>query len=56
MPIGRDHLLTQEVLIESLEEKAETIFRPLFDQIWNGCGWMQSINYDSDGKWGGRSR
>lgn len=49
--IDRDHLLTDEVLIESVSEPAEKILRPLFDQIWNGCGWPQSINYNKEGDW-----
>ena len=54
-PINRDHLLTQEILIESLDEEPETVLRPLFDQVWNSCGWEQSINYDKDGNWRGHS-
>lgn len=54
-PINRDHLLTREILIESLDERPETILRPLFDQVWNACGWEQSINYDNDGNWRGHS-
>lgn len=48
-PVDREHLLTEEVLIESLSENAGKILRPLFDQIWNACGWQQSINYDEHG-------
>ncbi len=50
-PIDRDHLLTDEVLIESAAEKPDRILRPLFDQIWNACGWPHSINFDSQGNW-----
>lgn len=54
-PVNQDHLLTDEILIESPTEKPHVILRPLFDQIWNGCGWPKSINYDIDGNWKERS-
>ena len=54
-PVDRDHLLTDEVLIESADAQPDVLLRPLFDQIWNGCGWPQSINYGVDGRWRERS-
>ena len=50
-PIDRDNLLTEEILIESLPARADAILRPLFDQIWNACGWYGSINYNEAGEW-----
>jgi hypothetical protein len=50
-PVDRDHLLTDEVLIEDASKPAGKLLRPLFDQIWNGCGWAASLNYDKDGDW-----
>ena len=50
-PIDREHLLTEEILIESVTGTPEAILRPLFDQIWNACGWRGSINYDEAGNW-----
>jgi hypothetical protein len=38
-------------LIESFPVLADAILRPLFDQIWNGCGWRGSINYNEAGEW-----
>jgi len=49
--IDRDHLLTNETLVESVDAKPESVLRPLFDQIWNACGWPKSINYDENGNW-----
>lgn len=49
--IDRDHLLTEEILIESLSISHSTMLRPLFDQVWNACGRGGSINYDEDGNW-----
>jgi hypothetical protein len=51
-PIDRQNLLTREILVDSTDEKAETILRPLFDQIWNACGFDRSYNYDESGNWG----
>ncbi len=50
-PIDRDHLLADEILIESVTESPDRLLRPLFDQIWNACGWLGSINYDEAGNW-----
>jgi hypothetical protein len=50
-PVDRDHLLTDETLVESNTVPAPTVFRPLFDQVWNACGWEGSINYDEAGNW-----
>ena len=50
-PVDRDHLLTNEILIESTSDDAGRLLRPLFDQIWNACGWHGSINYDKEGNW-----
>lgn len=49
--IDRDHLLTNEILIGSTDTAPENVLRPLFDQIWNACGWPKSINYDENGNW-----
>lgn len=53
-PVDRDHLLTDDILVEDCDQPADIILRPLFDQIWNACGWERSINYKDDGRWGGR--
>ena len=49
--VDREHLLTDEVLIEDTGKPAGRLLRPLFDQIWNGCGWAASLNYDEHGDW-----
>lgn len=47
--VDRDNLLTDELLVESTGGDSARTLRPLFDQIWNGCGWHGSIHYDKDG-------
>jgi hypothetical protein len=50
-PINHDHLLTEEILMESMEEPVEKLLRPLFDQVWNACGRAGSLSYNQEGKW-----
>lgn len=50
-PVDRDHVLTEEILIESVAEPPDRLLRPLFDQVWNACGWAGSIHYDEKGNW-----
>ena len=49
--VDRDHLLTDEVLIEDPGQPAHMLLRPLFDQIWNGFGYARSQNYNPNGDW-----
>jgi hypothetical protein len=48
-PIDQDHLLTREILVDSVDKPADQILKPLFDQIWNACGYPGSQGYNSDG-------
>jgi hypothetical protein len=50
-PIDRDILLLPEVLIESYDVKSERILKPIFDSVWNACGFPKSLNYDKNGEW-----
>jgi hypothetical protein len=50
-PINHDHLLTEEVFMESMDEPVDKLLRPLFDQVWNACGRAGSLSYDKEGKW-----
>ncbi len=49
--VDRDHLLANDILVESTAAPPARMLRPLFDQIWNACGWARSINYDENGDW-----
>ena len=49
--VDRDHLLTEEMLIETPISDVAALFRPLFDQVWNACGFRGSLNYDESGTW-----
>jgi hypothetical protein len=50
-PINHDHLLTEEVFMESMDEPVDKLLRPLFDQVWNACGRSGSLSYDKEGRW-----
>ena len=50
-PIDRDHLVVQEVLIESFDCDLPVVLKPSFDSIWNACGYSASRNYDEKGNW-----
>lgn len=49
--IEKDVLFLPEVVIEKYEDKVEDVLRPIFDSVWNACGFPKSLNYDDDGKW-----
>jgi hypothetical protein len=55
-PIDRDTLLLPDILIDEYEtltdakDTARTL-RPVFDALWNACGYECSYSYDKDGKW-----
>lgn len=47
--IDRDHLLVSEVMAETLLDTGQ-LLKPVFDIIWNACGYAESPYYGSDGK------
>jgi hypothetical protein len=49
--IDRNILHISEVIIDSYDEKAESILRPVFDSIWNSCGYDACSAYDKQGKY-----
>lgn len=48
--IDRDHLLVPEVMAETFTVDVGELLKPVFDVIWNACGYAESPFYDSDGK------
>jgi len=49
--IDRDILQLPETIIESYNTEPKDILRPMFDLIWNACGYKRSLNFDEDGNW-----
>ena len=50
-PIDRDTVLLPDVIIDSLDVDVPQEMKPVFDAVWNACGFPRSFNYDKDGKW-----
>lgn len=51
-PIINENLMLPDILLEENEDIDFTQrLKIIFDQIWNACGFSQSINYDAVGKW-----
>ena len=48
--IDRDVLNIPEVLLERFDESPPELLKPIFDSVWNACGYARSSNYDEDGK------
>lgn len=55
-PIDRDMLVLPDILVEDYESinnknAVAGVLRPIFDAVWNSCGFERSYNYDNDGNW-----
>jgi hypothetical protein len=55
-PVDRDNLIIPEIILESFQFDVDIIMRPIFDAIWNACGYSHSFNYDlNTGRWRGET-
>lgn len=57
-PIDRDLLVLPEIFVEDYEALLDKnitakALRPIFDSVWNACGFDRSYNYDENGNWVG---
>lgn len=50
-PIDRDVVILPDVIAENLDADIPMVMKPLFDSIWNACGFAGSFNYDDEGNW-----
>nr|MDO8119457.1 hypothetical protein [Candidatus Sigynarchaeota archaeon] len=39
------------ILLDNFAARPDVILRPIFDQIWNTCGFTHSLSYDDTGNW-----
>lgn len=53
--IDRNNLLMPEVMIENFDFEPSKVMKPIFDAVWNACGYAGSQNYDYSGNWRGQS-
>lgn len=51
--IDRDVLILPEIIIEKLDISVERSLKPIFDMIWNACGFEKSLSFDHDDNWVG---
>lgn len=49
--IDRDVLMLPEVTIEDYDIGAARLMKPVFDAVWNACGYAGSFNYNDKGEW-----
>ena len=47
-------LITSRTVVEDLSTPVGKILKPLFDLVWNACGYPSSENFDAEGNWIGR--
>jgi len=50
-PIDRDTIILPETVVENLSMTAGKILKPMFDLVWNACGYPSSRNFDAEGNW-----
>ena len=48
-PIDRDIVLVPEIIIKKIDFDPIKTLKPVFDCIWNACGFKKSFNYDDKG-------
>jgi hypothetical protein len=53
--VDKEHLIIPEVVIEDLSAAVPATMRPVFDLVWQACGYRRSYNYDDSGEWKPRS-
>lgn len=49
--IPSETLVLPGTLVEDLTTPVTTILKPMFDLIWNACGYPGSKNFDKNGQW-----
>jgi hypothetical protein len=44
-----EHLILPEIIVHDFDEKVPKILKPIFDLMWNACGYESSRYFDKDG-------
>jgi hypothetical protein len=52
--VTEENLVLPETVVESFDESPGRILKPLFDLVWNACGYAKSKNFDEQGNWIGQ--
>jgi len=50
-PISEHTLILPEYLLEDFDAAPSKILKPMFDLVWNACGYAGSKNFDAEGNW-----
>jgi hypothetical protein len=50
-PIRENILALPESVVHDFSISVGKILKPLFDLVWNACGFASSKNFDAEGKW-----
>jgi hypothetical protein len=50
-PIAPDTIALPESIVGDLSTPIAKILKPMFDLVWNACGFPGSENFDSEGNW-----
>jgi hypothetical protein len=50
-PINSDTLVLPETIVETPATTTSQVLKPIFDLIWNACGFRGSTNFDENGNW-----
>ncbi len=50
-PIETDNIIIPETIVNELSTPPGKILKPLFDLVWNACGYPESKNFDAQGNW-----
>lgn len=48
--IDRDVLVLPEIVVNELTKDPASVLKPIFDTLWNACGYPGSPFYDAEGK------
>jgi hypothetical protein len=51
MAIDRDTAILPDIVVDSLDVDIPAVMKPVFDAVWNACGYPRSFNYDELGNW-----
>ena len=49
--IQENTMILPEAILHEFSESVDNILRPMFDVIWNACGFPASSNYNAEGNW-----
>ena len=50
-PIDKDTIILPESVVENLSIPVGKVLKPVFDLVWNACGFPRSENFDPEGNW-----